>query len=136
MKAIELRIGSTYNSVKFNIPVTLTAEDIWELVERAEGASISHYIDDMFKPIELSEQWLRDFGFTVKENNMQIDKIECTLQIDEKTWFSSCGGVEGGLAVLCLCGGNYFAKNLHYVHLLQNLYFALTGEELTKTKQP
>lgn len=74
---------------------------------------------------------------------MQIDGVEYIFPIDDRskeylkdgTWFSSCGTFNGGIAVLCLCRGNYFANNIDYLHQLQNLYFALTGEEL-EIKEP
>jgi hypothetical protein len=61
MKPTELRIGNWYNSVKFNQPVQLTAEDIYDLVARSDGADISHYISEMFEPIELNEEWIEKF---------------------------------------------------------------------------
>lgn len=87
--------------------------------------------EDRFKPIPLTLEWLERCGFEKKSNEMQVDGIEMTFHIDDSTCFSSCGGLHGSVAVLCLCRGNYFANNLQYLHQLQNLYFALTGEELT-----
>ena len=63
LKPIDLHIGGWYNSVKFNKPVQLQAEDIYELVARADGADISHYISEMFEPITLTEEWLVKFEF-------------------------------------------------------------------------
>ncbi len=62
IKANELRIGSWYNSTKFNQPIMLAAEDIHEMVSRAEGANIECYIEEIVQPIQLTEQWLKDFG--------------------------------------------------------------------------
>ena len=54
MKAQDLMIGATYESVKFGTPVTLTAEDIHEMVCRADGAKVDHVeIDQIVKPIPL-----------------------------------------------------------------------------------
>jgi hypothetical protein len=89
--------------------------------------------EDRFTPIPLTPEWLERCGFMRKENTMQVDGLEMTFQINESTYFSSCGGINGGLYVLCLCRGNYFANNLQYLHQLQNLYHALTGEELIIT---
>lgn len=83
------------------------------------------------EPIAITPEWLERCGFVKKENKTQIDGIEMTFHINESTYFSSCGGIDGGLYILCLCRGNYFANNLQHLHQLQNLYFALTGEELT-----
>lgn len=131
MKASDLKIGSTYKSVKFNKPVTLTAEDIYELVIKAEGANIESYIDEMLKPIELTEELLIKFGFKKRKGvySLQIldnQYIRCSLNKNK----------------LSLCLDEYCQiynertdiislKSIKYVHQLQNLYFALTGKELT-----
>lgn len=75
--------------------------------------------------IELTEQWLLDFGF---------EKI----QIDQK----GRGGYEFYIhkmqVVLSDTGdyaffdSNHTTTTINNVHQLQNLYFALTGKELTK----
>lgn len=109
----ELRIGSTYHSVKFNVPVRLTAEDIWELVERAEGANIKTYIDEMFTPIKLTEKWIKDFGFKKNASGWGFKGF----QINHLFEFQYCYGARS-------------SKN-EYVHTFQNLYFALTETELT-----
>lgn len=81
----------------------------------------ARYILDLVlcRPIPLTEEWLLKFGF------------------ERKPW----GLVKGGLLFrdniknpckeLTLEVGNGFRVTLQYVHQLQNLYFALTGEELT-----
>ena len=122
MKAEELKINSTYQSVKFNLPIALTAEDIAELVEMAEGADISHYIDEMLKPIPLTEEWLVDFGYG-----------ECVLA------YGSCEYRHNILPIFTMTMGKnkgvFFAHGvmedirIESVHQLQNIYFALTGEE-------
>lgn len=85
-------------------------------------------------PIPLTEQWLKDFGF---EKNPDIEYItECfgtdvyyylygemlpydrIMKFDEKWCLSNSDGD--------------YNTNCQYVHQLQNLYFALTGKELTK----
>ncbi len=130
MKANELRIGSTYNSVKFNVPVTLTAEDIWELVEKADGANISHYIDEMFTPVELTEQWLKDFGCKKLNPSGWVtigatywDKDGIVFYKNGNKYYMSIGEKTNKIGHHCI----EFDK----VHELQNI-FALTGKELTK----
>jgi len=88
-----------------------------------------------FHGIPLTEEWCSKFGFERHINEYQIDGIEMKYQIDDKTWLSSCGKHGGGLVVLCLCRGNYFANNLRYVHQLQNLVYAITNEELSLVDQ-
>ena len=77
------------------------------------------------KPIPLTEQWLIDFRFK-KDNNgyYWIEfKEDCTLRVCD-------GSVEIWPADGCTYGHcvELFCPQVHY---LQNLYFSLTGEELT-----
>lgn len=123
MKATELRIGNWMYSAKRKIPFEITVDDL-KIID--EGNSLT-------EPIPLTEEWLIKFGFdneVSKEDGwtITIDKDWCYLTID----------TEGG-AILWdnsenLDRGNYpTIRVLKHVHELQNLYFALTGEEL-KTK--
>ena len=81
---------------------------------------------DKLAPIPLTEKWLLDFGFE-KENNPFY-----------KYWNIGINPISKDplLSVTYNIKGNYyFFDNAHHqikhVHQLQNLYFALTGEELT-----
>lgn len=127
MEAKELRIGNwILNGINEEFQVNGITIDYFELGQSMFGE---------FKPIPLTEEWLIKFGFDKNINEMQVDGIEMKLQISgydrDGSWFSSCGTMDGGLVVLCLCRGNYFSNNIMYVHQLQNVFFALTGEELT-----
>jgi hypothetical protein len=76
---------------------------------------------DDFNPIPLSEEWLKKFGFSKTE---EYDKNVYRLK--------NVVIIEGDIII----GGDvfyYFRVRLDYVHKLQNLYFALTGTELTIT---
>jgi hypothetical protein len=126
MEAKELRIGNII-CYKNKATVTLDLSDFNEICQNEEFL-------DFISPVALTEDWLLKFGFEKNINKDQIDGIEMHFQIDDKTYFSSCGKLGGGLVVLCLCRGNYFANNLEYVHQLQNLCFALSGEELELVK--
>lgn len=113
MKATELRIGNLYDhNGEYK---TVTADVILEVwvAER-----------NWVKPISLTEEWLLKFGSTGTYGNWQY-----TLPVGAITfhfrrnieWYSELGGI-------------YLGSKIKYVHQLQNLYFALTGEEL-KTKE-
>ena len=41
-----------------------------------------------------------------------------------------------GVILLCLENDSTYLRDIKYVHQLQNLYFALTGEELTIKQKP
>jgi hypothetical protein len=76
------------------------------------------------EPIPLTEDWLLRFGFDKKivdaeQNFYQVNEM---VDIDDKVYWKFYRNNEG-------------LSKLQYVHQLQNLYFALTGEELT-IKEP
>lgn len=67
------------------------------------------------KPIPLTEKWLIKFGFYQEEINdsWNIDIKQDVFALDS-----------------CLEFINYEHSPLNYVHELQNLFFAITGQEL------
>lgn len=84
---------------------------------------------ESFKPIPLTEEWLVKLGFEKVISNA-VDFIGRPMKIvdfnlgswtvnDEKGKYTFC--VESALGL----------TDIQYVHQLQNLYFALTGTELT-----
>jgi hypothetical protein len=125
IKANELRIGNlviySNGSILFKvIGISEFGIDIENEVEKT-------YIEyDEFEPIQLTEEWLLKFGF---EKQMMwtyainiIGNQKLIYYLGEKGW--SIGNK------------NYSDfSNLKYVHQLQNIYFALTGEELTIKEQ-
>ena len=106
MKPNELRIGNYVNWINTQEPHSLyLIEEIREL----------NY-HDCFVPIPLTEEWLLKFGF-INDKVLEFyrnDFTDSTIIIDYN--------------FICLLG--YSHVKLKYVHQLQNLYFALTGEEL------
>lgn len=69
------------------------------------------------KPIELTEKWLLKFGFEIGYNQKKMLDVYCK---------------DFGLLIERSNSNNFYYKkvNIQNVHQLQNLYFALTGEEL------
>ena len=149
MEATELRIGNL---------VTIDNNENWEDLKHIPMAVVGlkqkednkysinvekAYEDDYWcegfsqygrfiEPIPLTEEWLLQFGFEKDENkpfhfirleeyNLQVmvNGFSGTLDKDPY-WFCSIVGTN-----------NQTTFNKMYVHQLQNLYFALTGEELT-----
>ena len=74
-----------------------------------------------YEPIPLTEEWLIKFGFDF-DGYCSYWKSEIELTKDTMDeHFQSFNNVGSGLC----------QKEIKYVNQLQNLYFALTGEELT-----
>ena len=122
MKANELRIGNWYVH-----PMTPTKAPSKMLdIDFISGFT------EQFKPIPLTEEWLLKFGY----KHFQSEHIysEWALVIDGilkyKIFQSSYTGVE----TFTFPNSNK-PVTLKHVHQLQNLYFALTGNELTIKEQ-
>jgi hypothetical protein len=120
MKAEELRIGNYYN--KNGEIEQITPNDIIEVWE-------SERI--WCKPIPLTEEWLLKFGFEKrsKEKEFFIEHFYILgyTVVNRSQWKKDMS-LEGFGINQC---DNYIPVDLKHVHQLQNLYFALTNEELT-----
>jgi hypothetical protein len=133
MKASELRIGNWYDDNGIFKQVTPNIiEEVW-IAER-----------NWVQPIQLTEEWLIKFGFTKYEwmDGCFIKTSFGDLMIqffrDEIHLFFTKVSVDSkGM----MFDGRRFAGDkktftkIQYLHQLQNLYFALTGEELTITEK-
>jgi hypothetical protein len=117
MEAQELRIG---NLVMDNAKVKIVTSGMisnWDIIKRDYGG---------YNPIPLTEEWLLKFGF---ESDGKYDYI-----INKDNFFIICyfdnvwDDVNNGHGSFVFKGG--YSVSFQYVHRLQNLYFALTGEEL------
>jgi hypothetical protein len=109
LKANELRIGNWHWGD--GNPIQITAKDILDLSDDPQ--------DDFYQPIPLTEEWLLKFGFEKNKNNRFVlltGDVDILFTEDLDGWV--CDGI------------NFSVNCLSYVHQLQNLYFALTGEEL------
>ena len=128
MKATELRIG---NLVGFVRP-----ENTDEITGIFNGDNGEYLIKTKFlsgipigdyQPIPLTEEWLIKAGFSKINLEFANRFVLCGICIYET--FNMKHEREGFHADV------HVLVNLEHVHQLQNLYFALTGKELTfKTK--
>ena len=73
-----------------------------------------------FQKIPLTEEWLLNFGFENKYGSYVLSTLRGTIQIEEDL-----------AEISSVITHNGFMSPCEYVHQLQNLYFALTGDELT-----
>ena len=119
MKANELRVGNWVNDELYG------DFEIIGLINFKDGnqsayKSLEYYPQsqdtDKLNPIPLTEEWLIKFGF---EKHITIDTYP-TFAKQMFNWNDS-------ILYLIGCG---FINHIKYVHQLQNLYFALTNEEL------
>lgn len=106
MESREVRIGNLFdNNGNVNTVTPGVIEALFESDKRS-----------WIQPIPLTEEWLLKFGFEIYE----FDHKENQYRFKERLLVIRKG-------VFCDYGTNV---ELKYVHQLQNLYFALTGEEL------
>ncbi len=116
MKANELRIGN------YIIPITSDGFKLEQRPIHAREFWLLSNEPDKAEPIPLTEEWLIKFGFEKEKNVIPIYSIgkisiylDCEMYPNGRVYFNSW----------CI-----LKEKPKYVHKLQNLYFALTGEEL------
>jgi hypothetical protein len=88
-----------------------------------EGTIHSGCRDLDIDPITLTEEWLLRFGFEDDRDNLMV------LRKDVFEFFFDKKDI-CGVNLYEKWDGNFLCGDIQYVHQLQNLYFALTGEEL------
>lgn len=136
MKANELRIGNFVSDSNFDVCITEICRDnlIWGVCLDFKNMN-GLEIDDRYRlgqryefnleniiPMPLTEGWLLKFGFKRYINKLEYDyrlgDLGICYDIDDDVYFVFNNSLD--------C-----QRGFKYVHQLQNLYFALTGEELT-----
>jgi len=120
MEAQELRIGNWIQFRHTETPVRITLGDF-----------VREYNDEHledYEPIPLTEEWLTRFGFEQHHDDCSngVMYIKDIFSEQPKTWGVYPNEVGSGIVIKD-------SIKLEHVHQLQNLYFALTGEELTPT---
>ena len=124
MEAKELRIGNWIKCTKNNC---LNKKGDF-IIDEYEMVKILEHGQQFLEPIPLTYEWLLKFGF---EWCNEYDSYK--KEAEEKTYYVTLwrsGFIELFIKENNFCSGTIPFK---HVHQLQNLYFALTGEEL-KTK--
>jgi len=137
MKSTYLRIGNYVKGIGHNI--------VWT-IEGIENDFIftnhNWRILTSFEAIPLTEEWLVKFGFNSDgdggeahinclsdfiDSKFTIGTFVCFEDLDKNPLTFFISENYGTDDYNC----SYVPKSVKYVHQLQNLYFALTGEELT-----
>lgn len=118
MDVKELRIGNYLERPNGNI-----AHVTWGVIKDVEARYRT------YTPIPITEEWLVKFGF---------------VKLPDREYLADQWGIgahpltDDYLLIIKSIDGEYFYQTtifqLKYIHSLQNLYFALTGEELTIEK--
>lgn len=96
------------------------------------------FYDDQINPIPLTEEWVIKLGF--KKQEYHLDWMEMPYRHSVIKAFGLNTNWAHGKMIgynVCVKGigwTNVQFNKLEFVHQLQNLYFALTGEELTIQK--
>lgn len=126
IKATELRIGNYIKHDPHN-PVIEIAQLFSDSFQKKGGGSYTYEYSD---GIPLTEEWLTKFGFFEHKSGDEVIHYKSTLYAAPTIEFVR---TVDGIIVTNFCTINDYSQspNLKYVHQLQNLYFALTGEELT-----
>lgn len=139
MKATDLRMGNLFDDAGEVLFVSgIGISNV--IISTATNDSVRKYSE--LKPIPLTEDWLLKFGFEkyqwcddcayipflgrhlmarLYNGKWHIFKTKVTIANSNQQYTGSVDIVDKGL--------------IQYVHQLQNLYYALTGEELT-IKEP
>ncbi len=113
MNVQELRLGNhiyiSHKQALNRTPYIMTLGAIMDLASNGSGSSY------FYEPIHITEEWLFKLGFNkFKGDNYDFWLGDFETACDMKIWFWKGTQIK-----------------IQYVHQLQNLYFALTGSELT-----
>lgn len=127
MDAKELRSGITYVNYTRKGETRLIQTSVND-ISIIDAGKIPH--STWYNPIPLTEDWLIKFGFQYDyEGNLFLEPIHDDTEANFYFHW------EVDELVLRDSFEDVFMSRLNYVHQLQNLYFALTGEELTIKEQ-
>jgi hypothetical protein len=116
MKAEELRIGNYIKLPTRNLDLVIVEEILKDNFIICDATTNEWPITD-YKPIPLTEEWLVKFGF--EENTTSWTNWNKPNHTKEVRLTKAYGDVR------------FHYRVIKHVHQLQNLYFALTNEELT-----
>lgn len=129
----EIRIGNyLYYKVFPHAPESYKIIEVTSITKNGfisfindDGKEETYYLDN-FEKIAIIEEILLKFGFEIEKTNTHIiayndygyqHELEINKEYKHKSW--RIEQYKGGY------------RHLYFCHQLQNLYFALTGEELT-----
>lgn len=130
MKANELRVGNLISHNK----TTQEVISIFTYIDNTPTLMCAPFERETeiteFEPIPLTEEWLGKFGFVLQTDDSDEPDNLCKTfwSIPTKDYFN----FDSEFNSFIHCGMELC--RVDFIHQLQNLYFALTGEELTIKK--
>ena len=117
MKATELRIGNLVQD-RHSEECGMIDIVVLGIIDAMENHS--------YEPIPLTEEWLTRFGFRLPAHSWIGDKFHLS------EYGKGSKYPNGKMWVVAMNKNNAIIAEIKHVHQLQNLYFALTGEELNQ----
>lgn len=111
----EIRLGNTY---KIELGDGTYKTDLINLADLEN--LLDDDLDDFYQALEISEKWLVRVGFKQVSDRIYVKDYHYGYEFGITNHF-------------VIKNGDHFIryKHIQYAHQLENLYFALTGEELT-----
>jgi hypothetical protein len=142
MKAEDLRVGNylDYHGTTIHVMSITKRYCDFGYFQDSIGFMREFDRDDFPNPVPLTEEWLLKFGFALCPACKDFERLKMPyyakegvlLFFNEHRTTYELSDYYIGFGEMR--GGEYSAvafRWIEYVHQLQNLYFALTGEELT-----
>ena len=127
MKATYLRIGNLVNYDTAEGDVLLNVIDWQDLKWLSEDEQSFNLVHN---PIPLTEEWLLKFGFKIYHDP---ETVYYEITFDKIANYKFYLSRKKGLPIFYYLN-DFSTTQIHSIHSLQNLYFALTNEELTLIK--
>lgn len=136
VKVNELRIGNLMYSVNLlgdkkelyeitpRFFCSIANGQSWEDQKKSGKSELSPYM----QPIELTNHWIELLGF--KEKGTHYHEIPNNHILELRKTISNLGVYYTLITKRLVEPRTAIGQKIEYVHQLQNLYFALTGEEL------
>ena len=129
IKANELRIGNYITMPFLGIDaiqvIGIAVKENFELFIQSKLNNNTFFEKpEKYKPIPLTEEWILRFGFELFQDKWEVKRYK--LNDFTYTIPQYLNDIPKGLFYK---GINF--KNIEFIHQLQNIFFALTGEELT-----
>lgn len=129
MDANQLRIGNLTRDKLNKTTYEINVRSLLYIIECEEASK-----EISIEPIPMDEKWLLKFGFdniNLKYHGndeiigLYLENIDSYLTFDNNEWrLEQDDDWRDG-------GNHHDLPNIEFVHQFQNLYFALTGKELT-----